>query len=70
MVQKFQISGMSCTGCANRLMRVISKMDGVKKADVDFSIAEMVVDFDPAVTSLESIVAKSVDTGYGAAPIG
>ena len=69
MIQKFQISGMSCTGCATRLMRVISKMEGVKKADVDFSIAEMVVDFDPAVTTLELIAAKSAEIGYGAEPI-
>jgi copper chaperone CopZ len=69
MIQTFQISGMSCMGCANRLMRVIAKMDGVKKVDVDFSIATMVVDFDPAVTDLQKIVARTVETGYGAEPI-
>ena len=59
---------MSCTGCAARLGRVISKMAGVAKAEVDFSSTKMVVEFDPAVANVAKIVALTKQTGYEAFP--
>ena len=41
----FAITGMSCAGCANKLQRLLSEMDGVTLANVNFAVEKAVVEF-------------------------
>ena len=54
MNNKFKISGMTCSACANRIEKVVSKMDGVKDANVNFVTETLTVNYDDkAITKLD-----------------
>lgn len=54
----FDISGMTCAACANRIEKRISKMDGVSNATVNFALETMSVEYDEQqVTSIDMIEA-------------
>jgi copper chaperone CopZ len=43
----FSIEGMSCAvGCANHIEKKLAKLDGVKKAEVDYEAKKATVDYD------------------------
>ena len=42
----FKIDGMTCSACANRVERVVKKMDGVEEASVNFATETLSVKFD------------------------
>ena len=44
--QMIKIGGMSCSACANRVEKVISKLNGVEKASVNFATETLSVTFD------------------------
>ena len=44
----FKIEGMSCSACANRVERVVKKMNGVEEASVNFATETLLVKFDDA----------------------
>lgn len=55
----FKIEGMSCAVmCANKIQTELSKMDGVKKAAVDFDKKTATVDYDAAVVTPAQLVSK------------
>ena len=35
---QFQITGMTCAACANRIEKGLKKMDGVKEANVNLAL--------------------------------
>ncbi len=41
----FSIKGMSCAGCANKLQRLLGKMDGATLVNVNFAVEKAVVEF-------------------------
>jgi len=43
--KSFKIEGMTCSACANRVERAISKLEGVEKANVNFATETVNVDF-------------------------
>ena len=54
MNNKFKISGMTCSACANRIEKVVSKMEGVKDANVNFATETLTVNYDDkAITKLD-----------------
>ena len=54
MNNKFKIGGMTCSACANRIEKVVSKMDGVKDANVNFATETLTVNYDDkAITKLD-----------------
>ena len=36
-----KIEGMSCSACANRIERIVNKLDGVEKGAVNFAAAQL-----------------------------
>ena len=47
MIKKnFKIEGMSCSACANRIEKTISKLDGVNIATVNFTTETLNIEFD------------------------
>ena len=55
MINKFKISGMRCSSCANRIEKVVSKMDGVKEANVNFATETLTVNYDDKLINKEDI---------------
>ncbi|HLR22892.1 MAG TPA: heavy metal translocating P-type ATPase [Pseudogracilibacillus sp.] len=60
-----QISGMTCTACASRVEKGISKMPGVDKANVNFALERLTVQYDPEETNLDEFKEKIEKIGYG-----
>lgn len=64
MNNKLKISGMTCSACANRIEKVVSKMDGVKEANVNFATETLTVNYDDKVITQADIEQKVEKIGY------
>src|SRR5699024_10883820 len=60
-----QISGMTCTACASRVEKGISKMEGVDKANVNFALEQLSVQYDPETTNVSEFKEEIEKIGYG-----
>ncbi len=59
------VSGMDCSGCKLNIERVLSKIDGVSKGEVNFLSAQMSVEFEPEKVQ-PSVIEKAVtNLGFG-----
>ncbi|MFT8340283.1 MAG: heavy metal translocating P-type ATPase [Clostridium beijerinckii] len=61
----FKIEGMTCSACANRVERVVKKLEGVSSASVNFATETLNVEFDEGKLNNENIEAAVVKAGYG-----
>ena len=61
------ITGMTCAACANRIEKQLKKQPGVDACSVNFATAKATVNYDPAKTSVGSLVQTIKDTGYDTA---
>jgi P-type Cu+ transporter len=61
------VTGMTCANCAMNIERAVKKLAGVKQADVNFASEQAAVSFDPEVVSVQTLVGKIKDAGYGVA---
>lgn len=61
----FQVTGMSCTACANKIEKKLSKLGGVKQANVNFAIEKATVTYDDAVVKTEDFDNVIKGLGYG-----
>lgn len=46
MNKSFKIEGMTCSACANRIERIIKKMDGIEEANVNFATETLTIKYD------------------------
>ena len=60
----FKIDGMTCSACANRVERVVKKMNGVEEASVNFATETLLVKFDDAKIDATKIEEAIVKAGY------
>ncbi len=60
------VTGMTCAACSARIQRTLEHTAGVASANVNLMTNSATVQFDPAVSSLDALVAAIQDTGYGA----
>ncbi len=63
--QTFSITGMTCTACAKAIERSVSKIDGVKSANVNFATEKLTVEFDEGKVDLIRIKEAVEKAGYG-----
>lgn len=63
--KSFKIEGMTCSACANRVERAISKLEGVEKANVNFATETLTVDFNKENLNSQMIEEAVVKAGYG-----
>jgi len=63
--KNFKIEGMTCSACANRVQRVVNKLDGVQNANVNFATETLSVEFDEEKLNNENIESAVVKAGYG-----
>ena len=61
------VTGMTCANCVATLERNLKKESGVKLAMVNLSSERATVEFDPAVTGMDSLVARVRRAGYDVA---
>ena len=64
MKDKYKISGMTCSACANRIEKGVSKMEGVKEANVNFATETLNVEYDDSALKPLDIENKVEKLGY------
>lgn len=65
-VAVFAVEGMTCPGCAAGMKATLERKEGVASAEVDYEKASARIRFDPAITSVEKIIAAIGEMGYSA----
>ena len=60
------VKGMTCVNCASAIQNGLSKLAGVKSANVNFANEKAVIDFDPGTIDLDRFVRVIRDLGYSA----
>ena len=61
---KLEIEGMHCTGCSNRLEKVLNNIEGVTSAQVNFNEKSAIVNFDEGKVTIEKIKENIEDAGF------
>ncbi|WP_041715091.1 heavy metal translocating P-type ATPase [Acetivibrio clariflavus] len=64
--ETFKISGMSCAACAARIEKGLNKLEGVKKASVNFAMEKATVEFEDSVINSSKISEAVKKLGYEA----
>lgn len=62
-----RIEGMTCGGCAIAVRRVLTRLDGVREADVSYEQQRAVVTYDTTKVTVEQMIAAIKTLGYKAA---
>lgn len=65
-VVTLKIKGMTCGGCVFGVKKVLTRLDGVSKADVSYEKASAVVTFNPAKVTVEQMIAAIKTLRYTA----
>lgn len=64
------VSGMSCTGCEQRIATVLGRLDGVAHVEADHQAGTVAVDYDAATVDEATIARRLADAGYERVPTG
>lgn len=64
----FRAEGFSCPSCVGKIEKRVGRLKGVEDVTVKFASGRVEVDHDPAVTTVDEIVAAIGKAGYTAAP--
>ena len=59
-----KIEGMSCSACANRIERIVNKLDGVEKGAVNFAAETLALEYDESVVELGQVEAAIEKAGF------
>ncbi|MGQ0648361.1 MAG: heavy-metal-associated domain-containing protein [Gemmatimonadaceae bacterium] len=62
----FTVEGMTCGGCALGVRKVLTRLDGVTKAEVDLEKKHAVVTFDPSRVTTDQMIAAIKKLGFAA----
>ena len=60
------VKGMTCVNCAAAIQKDISKLVGVKSANVNYANEKAVIEFDPSSIGLEQFISSIHESGYQA----
>ncbi|MBI3304957.1 heavy-metal-associated domain-containing protein [Candidatus Parcubacteria bacterium] len=61
-----KLEGMHCGACATAIQMYLSTSDGVSGATVDYDKKEAEVEFDPSKITVDALIEKVKEIGYGA----
>lgn len=61
-----RVEGMTCGGCVIGVRKVLSRLDGVSKAEVSYKTLSAIVSYDPAKVTVEQMIAAIRTLGYKA----
>lgn len=60
--------GFSCPSCVSKIEKQVGRLAGVESVKVQFATSKIEVDHDPAVASVDDLVAEVAKAGYTARP--
>lgn len=61
---EFDITGMTCAACANKIEKRLNKLEGVEKATVNFALETAQVEFSPSQISVQDMKEAIKKLGY------
>ncbi|TXK78369.1 heavy metal translocating P-type ATPase [Paenibacillus sp. N3.4] len=61
----FQLTGMTCAACANRIEKGLRKLNGVTEANVNFALEKATIAYDPVMLDASRIEETITKLGYG-----
>lgn len=59
-----KIEGMSCSACANRIERIVNKLDGFEKGAVNFAAETLALEYDESAVELGQVEAAIEKAGF------
>lgn len=65
---EFDITGMTCAACSNRIEKVLSKQQGVESATVNLANETAVIEYQPSIIDEEKFIGLVEKLGYQAQP--
>ncbi len=65
---ELKVSGMTCTGCEQRIAKALSRLQGVVRSTANHQTGQVRVVFDTARTSEKAILSAIEQTGYEVSP--
>jgi Cu+-exporting ATPase len=63
--ESIKVSGMTCAACAQRIEKVVRKLDGVSNASVNFATEKLSIEYDNEKTPATKIKETIEKAGYG-----
>lgn len=63
--ESFKVSGMTCAACAARIEKIINKLPGIEKANVNFAVEKATVEFDDISVDSDKISEAVKKLGFG-----
>ena len=60
--------GFSCPSCVSKIEKKVGRLDGVESVKVHFASARIEIVHNPAVVSVDDLVAAVAKAGYTAVP--
>lgn len=63
---EFDIGGMTCASCVNRIERKLKKLDGVQEANVNLATERSTVSYDPSKLAVPELISAIENAGYTA----
>ena len=66
MKEKYNITGMTCSACSSHVQKAVSKLDGIKEANVNLLTNSMQVEYDHNKVTSTDIIKAVEKAGYGA----
>ena len=64
----FDITGMTCSACVSNVEKAVKKLPGITRAEANLLGNSMLVEHDPAQTTVEAVQGAIEGAGYSAAP--
>jgi Cu+-exporting ATPase len=64
----FDVYGMTCSACSNRIEKVLNKQEGVQLATVNLATESASIEYNPSLIDAAAIVERIKKLGYDAAP--
>lgn len=61
---EFDIAGMTCAACANKIEKCLNKLDGVDKAAVNFALESVLVEYNPEQVTITNMKEAIKKLGY------
>lgn len=58
------VTGMSCTGCEQRIAIVLGRLEGVGRVEADHQDSTVRLRYDPSLINPETITARLAEAGY------
>jgi len=65
---ELKVSGMTCTGCEQRIAKALSRLEGVVRSTANHQTGQVRVVFDTARISEQAVRSVIEQTGYEVSP--